>query len=75
LWNLRYGLPVVLHSDFIQANQAVALLNTGSFLDTTNYPPTLVFAYTASDLLAYGVGHVAGWDGYADWTRFPQATT
>jgi hypothetical protein len=70
LWNLRYGLPVVLHSDFIQAKQAVALLNTGSFLDTTNYPPTLVFAYTASDLLAYGVGHVAGWDGYADWTRF-----
>lgn len=70
LSELRYGLPAVLHSDFVQARQAVELLRTGSIVDFTIYPATLALGYATCDVVAFGVGNLLGWSGYASWEEF-----
>ncbi|HZM00828.1 MAG TPA: glycosyltransferase family 39 protein, partial [Planctomycetota bacterium] len=70
LWELRADLPAVLHSDFVQAGQALDFLRTGSVEDRAVYPLPLVYLYAATFLAAYGAGSLLGWPNYADWETF-----
>lgn len=68
LWNLRAGLPDVLHSDWGQVRQASELLRDGSYLDRTVYPAVHAFVYAAVDALVGAVGLAAG--AWPDWAAF-----
>ena len=72
LWELRADLPAVLHSDYVQADQAVEFLRTGRVNDYAVYPVPLVFVYAATYAASYLVGHALGWGHYADWDTFLQ---
>jgi len=72
LWELRADLPAVLHSDFVQAKQALDLLRTGRVQDEAVYPLPLVYVYAGAFVATYAVGHVLGWGHYVDWPTFVQ---
>ena len=72
LWELRADLPAVLHSDFVQAKQALDFVRTGRVQDEAVYPLPLVYVYAGAFAATYGVGHVLGWGHYADWPTFVQ---
>jgi hypothetical protein len=67
---MAFGLPHVLHSDFIQVPQAAHFLRDGSFVERSSYPATHTWAYVAADVAVYavdralGLGHWPGWDGF-----------
>ena len=72
LWELRADLPAVLHSDFVQAKQALDFVRTGRVQDEAVYPLPLVYVYAGAFAATYAVGHGLGWGHYADWPTFVQ---
>jgi len=80
LRDLGIGLPYVFHSDHDQIGQAVQLLRTGWFTDSSGYTLPLVWVYAGVAVCAFALLHllhlvgIAGggvWAGAgADWSSF-----
>ncbi len=67
LWHVDAYLPHPLHSDYVQAEQAVDLLRQGWFADESIYPAAQVYLYAATDVVAYAVGRLIGDADAASW--------
>lgn len=60
-WHLGFGLPLVLHTDYSQVEQAADLLATGGFTDRAPYPTLNVFVLALLDAAFGLVARVTGW--------------
>lgn len=70
IWNYRYGLPAVLHSDAAQVGLAVDLLTSDNCNNRSPYPPTGAFGYDSAFFVTFCARKISGAGDGQCWTDY-----